>query len=204
MLSSVVHILAMDNENSQFRQLLQQHGIPSVLLRKLTTQDISAKQVILIDAHIDQRALCGFRLQLEHHLAAGGTVVFNGQLEYPVFHQLDMFRAARSRGFKDLLIERVNQHPVFHHVDCQDISIKRGVAGFYARGANPPPPGAIILHRLIQDHSPIDWVWQRPSGGQIFMHSGNNMWLYTNDTTSAKHIVPQLIDWALAGAPYNY
>lgn len=204
MTNSVLHILAMENENVNFRKVLQQHGIISVLLRKLTERHLRQRKVILIDGHIDQRALCHFTDVLEQHLCAGGSIVFNGQLAYPIFNGLAMFQVAKGRGFKDLLIERVHEHPIFKHVDCQDISVKRGVAGFYGRGANPPPAGAVILHRLIQDHSPVDWVWQRPEGGQIFMHSGNNIWLYTNDSTSAKHIVPQLIEWSLAGAPYCY
>lgn len=204
MSSSVLHILAMDNESLNFREILRQRGITSILLRELTATMICDYPVILIDAHSDQRALCAFTDQFEQQLAAGGTIVFNGQLVYPIFHHLAMFQVAKGRGFNDLLIERVNMHPVFQQVDCQDLSVKRGVAGFYARGANPPPAEAIVLHRLIKDHSPIDWLWRRAEGGQIFMHSGNNIWLYTNDSTSARHIVPQLLDWVQAGAPYCF
>jgi hypothetical protein len=102
---------------------------------------------------------------------------------------------------KDLIVERVNAHPVFEGVDCHDLSFRRGVAGFYGRGANPAPEGAVVLHRLQADGSPLDWVWQRPAGGQIFMHGGNTLWMYINDSTSAARIAPQLLAWAKAGAP---
>lgn len=203
-MASILHIMAMENKPDAFPDTLREKAIRSVLLRKLTASDIKNCQVILIDAHCDQRALCHFNQQLEQHLCSGGTVVFNGHLEYPVFSHLNNFQVAAGRGFEDLLIERVSPHPVFHNVRCEDISIRRGVAGFYARGANPAPANAVILHRLIKDHSPVDWVWRRPAGGQIFMHSGNNMWMYLNDDSSAKYIVPQLISWALAGAPFAY
>lgn len=205
-MSDILHILAMkmkrEKELDGFSAMLLEKGIASVPLRELTPKDIRNKKVILIDGHSDQRALCGFGDELESHLSKGGTVVFNGHLEYPVFKGLAMFKLAKGRGFEDLLIERVHEHPIFKGVDCQDISVRRGVAGFYARGANPPPQGAVIVHRFIKDHSPIDWVWRRPDGGQIFMHSGNNMWMYLNDDTSAGLIVPQLLSWAMAGASY--
>ncbi|WP_157833143.1 hypothetical protein [Oceanospirillum maris] len=134
-------------------------------------------------------------------LDAGGTIVFNGQLVYPLFDSVGLFQVASGRGRDDLIIERVNEHPVFDGVDCYDMSLRRGVAGFYARGANPPPPEAEILHRLVKDGSPIDWIWQRRQGGQLLMHSGNTMWMYLDDKTSAARIAPQLLDWVCAGAP---
>lgn len=203
-MSTILHIKSMCNETDGFSALLKKKGIRSVLLRNLTSTDIIKNKVILIDAHCDQRALCRFSNNLEQQLSAGGTIVFNGHLTYPVLSDLGMFQVATGRGFDDLIIERINKHPVFYQVDCLDISVRRGVAGFYARGANPPPAGAVVLHRLIKDHSPVDWIWQRPAGGQIFMHSGNNMWMYVNDETSAKYIAPQLIEWALTGAPCCY
>jgi len=134
-------------------------------------------------------------------LNRGGTIIFNGHLAYPLIDGLAPFQVAAGRGRDDLVIQRVNPHPVFDGVDCQDLSFRRGVAGFYARGANPPPAGASVLHQLKKDSSPIDWIWQRPEGGQILMHSGNTMWMYLNDKTSAARIAPQLLDWVCAGAP---
>lgn len=205
-MSDILHILGMkfQNEVDDFSAMLMEKGMLTVPLRELTAAHIRDSKVIFIDGHSDQRAICGFGGELENHLSKGGTVVFNGHLEYPVFKGLATFQLAKGRGYEDLLIERVNEHPIFKGVDCRDISVRRGVAGFYARGANPPPAGAVIVHRFIKDHSPIDWVWRRPDGGQIFMHSGNNMWMYLNDDTSAGLIVPQLIEWAMAGAAYCY
>lgn len=203
-MTTVLHIQSMDHNISAFLKLLAEKSIRSVLFRNVTVQDIEQSDVILIDGHSDQRALAGFAAELEQHLISGGTIVFNGHLTYPVFAGLQSFQVAAGRGIDDLMIERVNDHPIFRQVDCQDISVRRGVAGFYGRGANPPPEGAIVLHRLIKDKSAIDWVWQRPNGGQIFMHSGNNMWMYASDNTSARHIAPQLLEWTLCGAPYNY
>lgn len=201
MKNPVLHIRAISHELPAFTKLLVEHGMESVSLRDLNTQDFIDRKVILIEAHIDQRALLGHKEVLCRHLNEGGTLVFNGHLVYPIFDGLEMFQVASGRGVKDLIVERVNPHPVFEGVDCDDLSFRRGVAGFYARGANPPPPGAIVLHRLQADGSALDWVWQRPQGGQVFMHSGNPMWMYLNDLTSAARIAPQLLAWIKAGTP---
>lgn len=204
-MSSVLHIRAISHELPAFSRLLAEQGMDSRSLREMTDADFEGRQTILIEAHIDQRALLGHREALHRHMARGGTVVFNGHLVYPIFDGLEMFRVASGRGLRDLLVERVNPHPVFDGVDCHDLSFRRGVAGFYGRGANPAPEGAVVLHRLQADGSPLDWIWRRPAGGQLLMHGGNTLWMYLNDSTSAARIAPQLLDWIKAGAPaINY
>lgn len=200
-MSPVLHIRAISHELPAFVGLLAQRGMQSLSLREMSDADFAGRQAILIEAHIDQRALAGHRDALHRHLDQGGTLVFNGHLVYPVFDGLEPFRVASGRGVRDLQVERVGEHPVFAGVDCQDLSFRRGVAGFYGRGANPAPPGARVLHLLQADGSPLDWVWQRPAGGQVLMHAGNTLWMYLNDDSSAARIAPQLLDWIEAGAP---
>lgn len=201
MTHNVLHIRAVSHEMPAFLGLLKSRAMASRSLRELSAEDFRERTAILIEAHIDQRAMMHHRAALRAHLDAGGTVVFNGHLVYPIFDELEPFRVAAGRGVKDLIVERVHPHPVFDGVSCDDLSFRRGVAGFYGRGANPAPRDAVVLHRLQRDGSPLDWVWQRPRGGQIFMHGGNSCWMYAADQTSAARIAPQLLDWIEAGAP---
>lgn len=198
---NILHLRAISHELPAFIKMLETRGIASRSIRDIQADDLRTSRIVLIEAHIDQKALLGMKDGLMDCLNAGGTVVFNGHLVYPLIDDLQPFQVAAGRGRDDLVIERVQPHPIFTGVDCQDLSFRRGVAGFYARGANPPPAGARILHRLSRDGSPVDWIWQRPAGGQVFMHSGNTLWMYLNDSTSAARIAPQLLDWVCAGAP---
>ncbi len=198
---NILHLRAVSHELPGFVKSLHARGIRSESVRDISSKELAQCEILLIEAHVDQKALLGMKDGLTACLDAGGTIVFNGQLVYPLFDSVGLFQVASGRGRDDLIIERVNEHPVFDGVDCYDMSLRRGVAGFYARGANPPPPEAEILHRLVKDGSPIDWIWQRRQGGQLLMHSGNTMWMYLDDKTSAARIAPQLLDWVCAGAP---
>lgn len=194
-MSQLLHLCCTSHELSDFSQLLKEYGAEILSIRELTRERLQHRTAILIEAHIDQRALMAWRQELEEHLSAGGLIVFNGHLAYPLFNGLELFRVATGRGRDDLVLERVHEHPIFADVDCEHLSFRRGVAGFYARGGNPPPQGAKVIHRLKKDGTPVDWIWQRPQGGVILMHSGNNMWMYQNDATSASRITPQLLTW---------
>lgn len=196
-MSQLLHLRCISHEQPDFSGLLQEHGAESLSVRGLTREQLQRRTAIVIEAHIDQRALMAWRQELEDHLVAGGLIVFNGHLTYPLFNGLEPFRVAAGRGRDDLVLEKVHEHPVFVGVDCEHLSFRRGVAGFYARGGNPPPQGATVIHQLKKDGTPVDWIWRRPKGGVILMHSGNNMWLYQNDATSASRIVPQLLTWML-------
>ncbi len=200
-MTAILHLRSISHETSAFLCLPEAQGIHSRAVRSLNDDELASYDAILVPAHIDQRALAARSAGLCRFLDQGGTLVFNGHLAYPVLPGLAAFMPARGRGLKDLMVERVSAHPVFDGVDPADLSLRRGVAGFYGRGANPPPIGARVLHRLSADGSPLDWVWQRPGGGQVLMHAGNTMWMYTEDATTAARISPQLLRWLHAGAP---
>jgi hypothetical protein len=199
--SPVLHLRSVAHEPSSFVQVAAARGVQSLALRDVEASTLAGRTAILVEAHIDQRALLALKPALDAHLNNGGTLVFNGHLTYRLFDGLELFQPAARRGVADLQVRRINEHPVFAGVDCHDLSFRRGVSGFYGRGANPAPPGAQILHCLAYAELPVDWLWQRPQGGQILMHGGNTMWMYQNDPTSAARIVPQLLDWLDAGCP---
>ena len=195
---SILHLRPISHEPASFLALPEAQGIVTRPVRELEENDLAAYRALLVPAHIDQRALARLSKGLSRFLDAGGLMVFNGHLTYPVLPELATFVPAPRRGLQGLMVERVAEHPVFEGVDTQHLSFRRGVAGFYGRGANPPPPGATVLHVLKQDRSPVDWVWERPAGGTIFMHGGNNLWMYADDPNSAARVGPQLLRWIRA------
>lgn len=153
---------------------------------------------VLLPIHVDQRLLAGQREELEAYLEGGGTIVINGHVAHPFLAALRPFVPLDKPGLPDLRVVEVTPHPIFEGVDRHDITYRRGVAGFYGRGHNPPPAGATILNGLRSADCPVDWTCRWPGGGRVLMHSGNNMWMYLNEKTSAARIPRQLVDWVLS------
>lgn len=168
----------------------------------LAQADIGAYRGLLVSAHADQRFLVTMQERLERFLRGGGILVICGHLAYPFLPELSPFVPLALRSFEDYRVWRVSEHPVFAGVDTDDLSFRKGVAGFYGRGHNPPPAGARVLQRLSSpDGPPLDYVYRRPGGGRVLVHSGNDLWMYANDETSARRIAPQLLDWIESPAP---
>ncbi|MEM6761241.1 MAG: hypothetical protein AAF615_00035 [Pseudomonadota bacterium] len=158
--------------------------------------DLSGVRAILLPAHLDQRYLGEIAPVITAFLEGGGRLVFNGHVAWPMLPELMTFVPLASRSLENLAVVRLSPHPVFEGVEAADLTFRRGVAGFYARGHNPPPSGAVPLTGVGPERVPCDWVLARPGGGEIFCHAGNDLWMYIDDTTTAGRIVPQLIAWA--------
>lgn len=191
---SILYLRSQGHEFPAFLQFAESRGIDLRHLREVSDDELVSYDALLVPAHIDQRGLARRETALARFLNKGGTLVFNGHLVYPILG-LAPFVPSQGGHMNDLIVESVNPHPVFASVDDYDLSFRRGVSGFYGRGNNPPPVGAVVLHRMQADHAPLDWYWERPQGGRILMHAGNTLWMYLGDDTSAARIAPQLIDW---------
>lgn len=166
---------------------------------RLHETDLSGYAALLLPAHLDQRYFGQLTTQIDVFLGHGGTLVFNGHVAWPMLPEFSPFVPLPRSDLEHLQVRRVAAHPIFDGVDMQDLTYRRGVAGFYARGHNPPPPGALPVTGLGPELAPCDWIYERPSGGRIFMHAGNDLWMYAGSTCSATRIVPQLCEWAARG-----
>ncbi|MDP2699369.1 hypothetical protein [Thalassospira sp.] len=162
----------------------------------LVDTDLAPYAALMLPAHLDQRFFGTMTGKVEDFLDGGGTLVFNGHVAWPMLPEFNTFVPLERSSLENLTIHRLCDHPVFDGVDPDHLTFRRGVAGFYARGCNPPPQGAIALHGVGPDHLPCDWVYDRPKGGRILMHAGNDLWMYAGSTDTTARIVPQLCNWA--------
>lgn len=159
---------------------------------------LEAYKALLISMHSDQRHLVRRQPQLEGFLRGGGIIVFSGHIAYPFLPELRRFVATDYREVSDLFVYRAVEHPIWQGVAEQDLTFRKGVAGFYGRGYNPPPPGAIIINTLGPRHLPLDYVYTRPQGGTVLIHAGIDFWnfgLFPSDDTSAARMPAQLLSW---------
>ena len=131
--------------------------------------------VVIVPMHADQRHLVTLSAPLDAFLDDGGSVLVNGHIAWPFLPELTRFVPLKSRGLQDLQIRRDMVHPLFRGVPTDSLTFTRGVAGFYGRGGNPAPPNAMVIHSVGAERLPVDWLVERPSGGRLFVHSGNDI-----------------------------
>lgn len=165
---------------------------------ELTEAALLAHRGLMTGMVFDQDAMMALRPALARFLDAGGRWVFNGHLVRPLIEGLQPYQPIPSPKRADFDLNAQVAHPIFAGFDLKELEANNGVAGFYGRGANPPPVGAVVLNTLGQG-VPVDWVWHRPAGGAIFSHAGNDLAQMATMHGIGDRVWANLIDWADGG-----
>ena len=148
----------------------------------------------------DQDAAMALRPALERFLDAGGRWFFNGHVMRPLLDGLMPYQAMTAPKRSDFALIARHPHPVFAGIDIASLETNRGVAGFYGRGCNPPPPGAVVINTLGPRDVAVDWVWHRPGGGAFFSHAGNDLAQIATMHGIGAQIWQNIVAWAAGGA----
>jgi hypothetical protein len=192
-------LLTFGSQDVSFlRHPLSKGRVASIDMYDLATTALPDYKALLLPMHSDQRHLLGCRAQLEEFLRGGGIIVFSGHIAYAFLPELAPFVAADYRSVSDLRVYRMAEHPIWRGVQEEDLTFRKGVAGFYGRGYNPPPPGAHIINTLGPQGFPLDYLYARAGGGTVLIHAGNDFWnfaLFPNDSSSAARMPAQLLNW---------
>lgn len=163
---------------------------------RVTLDDFRA---LLVSMHCDQLYLSGRRDRIEAFVRAGGTVLASGHVAWPFLSGLDRFQPIPDYRVADLEVRREREHPVWRGVAPQDLTFRRGVAGFYGRGWHRPPAGATVIHSLGPRRLPLDFSYAL-GRGRVLFHGGNDLWTYLGAGNSAERMIPQLFAWIGARA----
>lgn len=168
--------------------------VQPVDLYRLASLDLSRVRGLLVGVHCDQLFLEAHRSLLDRFLDRGGRLVVCGQIERPFTRTLVRSTPLRDYTLDDLRVRRLANHAVWDGVDVEDLTFRRGVAGFYGRVHCAPPLSATVVHGLGADARPLDYVVGQGQGKLLF-HGGNALWGYAADASSAARMAPQLLDW---------
>ena len=169
--------------------------------------DLSAYRAMIVTGGVDQELLWHERAAIRRFLDAGRVLLFSGQLVRPWLPGIGLFVPKEIRSHRDYAVRIAAPHPIFAHVREEDLTMRQGLAGFFARGHNPPPDGVEVLLEL-PGGEPIVYIDRVSTGGTMLVHSGGDLlgWgierIYEGGppVTSAVHIPGQLLDWVLAEA----
>ena len=160
---------------------------------RLPDLDLEPYRALHISGMVDQELLWRERDVIARFLDRGRVVVFCGHLLHPWLPGCGTFVPAPVASYRDYAVHLVGRHPVFEGVDARDLTFRRGVAGFFARGHHPPPPGAEVLATLAGGQ-PVTWIDRSTTNGTVFVHAGNDLLGFADDSTAAR-LGPQLLDW---------
>jgi hypothetical protein len=163
---------------------------------ELSTKLLHDVRAVILTMHQDQRWLHSRRHILKQFIDGGGTLVVQGQVAYPFAGGLSRFRPAANLRLPDYAIELHRDHQVFDGVDPVTLNRRRGVAGFYAHGSNPPPPEATVVSSMAGGRLAVDWE-VNVGKGRLFVHSGNDLWTTFSDTSANREFARRLVQWAI-------
>ncbi|MEX2658537.1 MAG: hypothetical protein WD232_02480 [Acidimicrobiales bacterium] len=164
----------------------------------LADVDLSQYAGLLVPPSVDQEHLLRHRDLIRSYLDAGGVVVFGGHLHRRWLPSASTFVPLSPPSLGAYRVADVADHPVFAGVEPDDLTFRRGVAGFFARGHHPPPDGAEILVRLARGE-PVTYVDRSSTAGTILVQATCDLLGYGggagNAGGSASTIGDQLLAW---------
>ena len=163
--------------------------------RALTAEDFARVKGVITSTHLDQVGWLDHVPALTALLDRGGNWFFNGHILRPFLDGLDHYVPLQDPRRQDFALARLFEHPIYAGIDQKTLEENKGVAGFYGRGHNPLPAGGIAVNGIGPDRLPIDWVWDRPQGGRIFSHAGNDMGGMGGETGNGALLTQRIIAW---------
>jgi hypothetical protein len=133
--------------------------------------DLARYAALIVTPNADQEHLARQRRLIRDFLDRGGVVVFGGHLH---------------RDWLPGVGVRSAHHPIFRGMGTE-LTFRRGVAGFFARGHHPPPVGAEILTRLFGGE-PATYLDRVSTAGTIVVQATSDLLSYCGEA---------LVDWII-------
>jgi hypothetical protein len=165
----------------------------------LDRTDLSRYALLVVPATVDQEHLARHRGVIREFLDGGGVLLFGGQLHRDWLPGASAFVPLPQPSLAAYRVAWVADHPIFAGVDPDDLTFRRGVAGFFARGHHPLPPGAEVLVRLAGGE-PVTYVDRTSTRGTIVVHASGDLLGYDGADNTAGRLRGQLVEWARAEA----
>lgn len=152
---------------------------------------------LIVSSHVDQIWLAKQKAWVEAFLNSGGRLFFNGHVESDFLDGLGRYRALVDRGTAAFKVTPAQAHAIWHGYSSDELTFRKGVAGFYGRGHNVPPAGAVAINVLDaeKEAAPVDWEWTRPQGGRVISHAGNDIWTTFEDLPANTGISTRMVAW---------
>lgn len=170
----VLFSLADENQTKSFRDKFENRlvAFSQYELQKLDFSDYSG---IILTLYSDQYLLKKLGKKFESFLENGGKLFINGHIFKPFLKELSVFEPVENIKLPDFMVTQLSKHEIYININTKKLSKRKGVAGFFSRGSNPPPNGA--KHIMAIKNSTVIADWECEVGrGKLYVHSGNDLW----------------------------
>lgn len=180
-------------------QLAVEQGVGKVVReRDLTRAHFDEAAGVITTTHLDQPGFLACSDAVQALLQRGGRWFYNGHVMRELIPGLQTFQPIVRAKRVDLVLTRLNEHPIFEGIEQKSFEENKGVAGFYGRGHNPLPEGAVVINGVGPNQFPLDWEWNVPGGGKMFSHAGNDIGVAMAGVNPTHAVVaPRILAWTL-------
>lgn len=180
-------------------QLAADQGVGKVVReRDLTEAHFDEAFGLITTTHLDQIGFARWSDAVQALLKRGGRWFYNGHILRPLIPGLHTYQPIVRARRADLVLTRLHDHPIFEGIEQSSFEENKGVAGFYGRGHNPLPVGAVAINGVGPNRYPLDWEWDVPGGGKMFAHAGNDVGVAMVGVNPTHELVaPRLLAWTL-------
>ncbi|WP_369436243.1 hypothetical protein [Lysinibacillus fusiformis] len=157
-------------------------------------EDLNEVDVLIIPNFIDQEFLYRQQEKIAAFLAKKKIVVYCGHLFREWLPGCGPFMPQLIRNYKDYEVFPTEQSVIFEGVTTADMTFKKGVAGFFARGYHHAPAHAEVL-LTFANGKPVTYVDRCSTNGTILVHAGRDLLGYADENKSTDLIRPQFLAW---------
>lgn len=179
--------MSADNRPSDYISVIDQYDFHHV--------DLSPYNVLLITDFIDQEYLYVHREKIAAFLNAGHIVISCAHIFRPWLPGIALFMPKAIRHFNDYAVITEPSSAIFGDVKQEDLTVRRGVAGFFARGVHPVHRDDVDVHIRFTDGTPITYVDRTSTNGTIFVHTSRDIFTYVTGDNTSKLVAPRMYEW---------
>ncbi|MFJ5764642.1 hypothetical protein ACIP9C_04740 [Lysinibacillus sp. NPDC093210] len=176
----------MQKDTGNEAKIVDQYDFPLV--------DLDEVDILFIPNFIDQEWLYLQREKIAAFLANKKIVVYCGHLFREWLPGCGLFMPQHIRNFNDYEVFPTEQSGIFEGVLTEDMTFKKGVAGFFARGYHHAPANAEIL-LTFANGKPVTYIDRCSTNGTILVHAGRELLGYAGENKSTDRIRPQFLAW---------
>lgn len=175
----------LPNENITIKQVPQY---------EIGTFDFTEFDVIIVSNFADQENLYMHKNVVEEFLSEGKIVAFFGHLFRAWLPGASLFMPEKIKHFSDYNLYPEKNSAIFNGVLTEDMTFKKGVAGFFARGYYHADENFEIHLKFKSGHI-CSYADRHSTKGVIFVHAGRPLLSYHSEGKTTDVLRPQFIKW---------